>query len=72
MPLLLYVDSICLSCYRMTPYACLASGQSVGLIEAVPDSATIMKIQEKSGAKAALQLGSKALHTWIKQQNTDR
>jgi len=56
----------------MTPYACLASGQSVGLIEAVPDSATIMKIQEKSGAKAALQLGSKALHTWIKQQNTDR
>ncbi|KAH3822701.1 hypothetical protein DPMN_126038 [Dreissena polymorpha] len=56
----------------MTPYSCLASGQDVGLIEAVRNSDTIMKIQEKSGAKASLQLGSKALHSWIKNQNIER
>ncbi|KAL4221541.1 Phosphatidylinositol 4 [Mactra antiquata] len=55
---------------RMTTYNCLSTGQEVGLIEAVRNAATIMKIQEKSGAKAALQIGgSKALHSWIKQQN---
>lgn len=58
---------------RMTPYVCLSTGQDLGLIEAVRNSSTIMKIQEKSGQKAALQLGgSKALHSWIKQQNADR
>ena len=57
----------------MTPYCCLATGQDVGLIEAVRDSTTIMKIQEKSGAKATWQIGgAKALHSWIKQQNADR
>jgi phosphatidylinositol-4,5-bisphosphate 3-kinase len=57
----------------MTPYCCLATGQDVGLIEAVRDSSTIMKIQEKSGAKAMWQIGgTKALHSWIKQQNADR
>ncbi|XP_052760292.1 phosphatidylinositol 4,5-bisphosphate 3-kinase catalytic subunit alpha isoform-like isoform X2 [Mya arenaria] len=57
---------------RMTPYLCLASGQDVGLIEGVRNSATIMKIQEKGGAKATLQLGSKALHNWIRLHNLER
>ncbi|XP_045163414.2 phosphatidylinositol 4,5-bisphosphate 3-kinase catalytic subunit alpha isoform-like [Mercenaria mercenaria] len=58
---------------RLTPYCCLATGQDVGLIEAVRDSTTIMKIQEKGGAKATWQIGgAKALHSWIKQQNADR
>ena len=56
----------------MLPYGCLATGQDVGLIEAVRNSETIMKIQGKGGAKAALQMASRQLHNWIKMNNQDR
>jgi len=67
------IDLSIASCVcRLTPYMCLASGQDVGLIEGVRNSATIMRIQGKGGAGAAFQLQSKALHNWIKQNNQDR
>ena len=58
--------------YRMTPYGCLSTGKDVGLIEAVRNSETIMKIQSQGGAKAALQMASQQLHRWIKEKNRDR
>ena len=56
----------------MTPYGCLSTGKDVGLIEAVRNSETIMKIQSQGGTKAALQMGSQQLHRWIKEKNKDR
>ena len=56
----------------MTPYGCLATGQDVRLIEHVRKSLTIMKIQERGGAKSTLQVASKSLHNWIKFNNADR
>ena len=56
----------------MTPYGCLSTGKDVGLIEAVRNSETIMKIQSQGGAKAALQMASQQLHRWIKEKNKDR
>ena len=44
----------------------------MGLIEAVRNSETIMKIQSQGGTKAALQMGSQQLHRWIKEKNKDR
>lgn len=38
--------------YRMTPYGCLSTGSSVGLIEVVHDSMTIAKLQKNKGVGA--------------------
>ena len=37
---------------RMTPYGCLSTGSSVGLIEVVQDSMTIAKLQRNKGVAA--------------------
>ena len=66
------VNELILLLYRMTPYGCLSTGKDVGLIEAVRNSETIMKIQSQGGAKAALQMASQQLHRWIKEKNKDR
>ncbi|KAK3592456.1 hypothetical protein CHS0354_001576 [Potamilus streckersoni] len=57
---------------RMIPYNCLSTGKDVGLIEAVRDSETIMKIQSRGGTKAVIQMDSLQLHRWIKINNKDR
>ena len=55
--------------YRMIPYGCLATGQSVGMIECVRNANTVMKIMQQGNIKAAIQLDSKELHRWIKEKN---
>ena len=54
---------------RMIPYSCLATGKDVGMIEVVRNSKTIMAIQCKQDLLAAMQIGSKELHRWIKEKN---
>ncbi|XP_074655826.1 phosphatidylinositol 4,5-bisphosphate 3-kinase catalytic subunit alpha isoform-like [Tubulanus polymorphus] len=54
---------------RMTPYSCLATGKDVGMIEVVRNSLTVMGIQKKGGAMAAMQFDSSKLFKWIKEKN---
>ena len=52
----------------MTPYACLSTGDQVGVIEVVLNTSTIAKIQKKSrGARGAFD--KKLLYQWLKDQN---
>ncbi|XP_013776261.1 phosphatidylinositol 4,5-bisphosphate 3-kinase catalytic subunit alpha isoform-like [Limulus polyphemus] len=54
---------------RMLPYACLATGKQVGMIEVVRNAKTVMNIQRKGGRMAAFQVDSTQLHKWIKDKN---
>ncbi|UYV66255.1 PIK3CA [Cordylochernes scorpioides] len=56
---------------RMMPYACLATGKKVGMIEVVRNAKTVMSIQKNMSKKAALQMDSKQLHKWIKEHNRE-
>lgn len=53
----------------MMPYACLATGKAVGMIEVVRNARTVMNIQRKGGRMAAFQVDSTQLHKWIKEKN---
>ena len=53
----------------MMPYACLATGKEVGMIEVVRNARTVMNIQRKGGRMAAFQVDSTQLHKWIKEKN---
>ncbi|GAB6018709.1 Phosphatidylinositol 4,5-bisphosphate 3-kinase catalytic subunit alpha isoform [Chamberlinius hualienensis] len=55
---------------RMLPYACLATGKQVGMIEVVRNAKTVMGIQRKGGKMAAFQVDSTQLHKWIKEKNS--
>ncbi|XP_046333765.2 phosphatidylinositol 4,5-bisphosphate 3-kinase catalytic subunit alpha isoform-like [Haliotis rufescens] len=57
---------------RMIPYACLATGKDVGLIQVVRNAKTITSIQSGGGARATIQMDSSQLHRWIKEKNADR
>lgn len=54
---------------RMMPYACLATGKHVGMIEVVRNAKTVMNIQRKGGRMAAFQVDSTQLHKWVKEKN---
>ncbi|GFY54703.1 hypothetical protein TNIN_367081 [Trichonephila inaurata madagascariensis] len=54
---------------RMMPYACLATGKEVGMIEVVRNAKTVMNIQRKGGRMAAFQVDSTQLHKYIKEKN---
>lgn len=54
---------------RMMPYACLATGKHVGIIEVVRNAKTVMGIQRKGGKMAAFQVDSTQLHKWIRDKN---
>lgn len=54
---------------RMMPYACLATGKEVGMIEVVRNAKTVMNIQRTGGRMAAFQVDSTQLHKWIKENN---
>ncbi|XP_065568407.1 phosphatidylinositol 4,5-bisphosphate 3-kinase catalytic subunit alpha isoform-like [Artemia franciscana] len=54
---------------RMTPYACLATGKDVGLIEVVRKAKTVYGIQRQAGKLAAIQVDSTQLFKWIKEKN---
>lgn len=55
---------------RMMPYACLSTGENVGLIEVVKDALTVMDIQRTSRL-SKFQFDSTRLHRWIKEKNED-
>lgn len=55
--------------FRMMPYACLATGKEVGMIEVVRNAKTVMNIQRKGGRMAAFQVDSTQLHKYIKEKN---
>uniref|UniRef100_T1J0V3 Phosphatidylinositol-4,5-bisphosphate 3-kinase n=1 Tax=Strigamia maritima TaxID=126957 RepID=T1J0V3_STRMM len=54
---------------RMMPYACLATGKQVGMIEVVHNAKTVMGIQRKGGKMAAFQVDCTQLHKWIREKN---
>ncbi|XP_035226902.1 phosphatidylinositol 4,5-bisphosphate 3-kinase catalytic subunit alpha isoform-like isoform X2 [Stegodyphus dumicola] len=54
---------------RMMPYACLATGKEVGMIEVVRNAKTVMNIQRKGGRMAAFQVDSTQLYKYIKEKN---
>lgn len=56
--------------FRMQPYPCLATGNSVGMIGVVRKAETVMQIQKKNKA-AAMGVLSTQLHKWIKDRNPD-
>lgn len=53
----------------MMPYACLATGKDVGMIEVVRRAKTVYGIQRQAGKLAAIQVDSTQLHKWIKEKN---
>ena len=53
---------------RMIPYGCLATGQSVGMIEVVRNAKTVMHIL-KQDIRSAMMVRTKELHSWIKEKN---
>lgn len=55
---------------KMMPYTCLATGKHVGMIEVITKAKTVMNIQKQRGVMAALQVDSKQLNKWIKEQNS--
>jgi len=57
---------------RMMPYACLATGSQVGMIEAVRNAKTVYQIQRRAGRLAAMQVDSKQLYKWILENNKGR
>ena len=52
----------------MIPYGCLSTGNHIGLIEVVPDSETIAKIQKKKLTGAFVK---KCIFEWLKDYNPD-
>ena len=54
---------------RLTPYACVPTGDAMGLIEVVPESTTIARIHKRSGGAAAALLSTTALLEWLKEHN---
>ncbi|KAI1301467.1 Phosphatidylinositol 4,5-bisphosphate 3-kinase catalytic subunit alpha isoform [Halotydeus destructor] len=50
---------------KMMPYACLSTGNQIGMIEVVPQSKTVMHRQKELGFKASMQFGSRELHKWF-------
>ena len=56
---------------RVIPYRCLSTGFNAGMIEVVRDSKTVMKIQRES-LTGGIQLNTRTLHKWIKENNRDR
>jgi len=54
--------------FRMIPYGCLATGQSVGMIEVVRNAKTVMHIL-KQDIRSAMMVRTKELHSWIKEKN---
>ncbi|XP_018496973.1 phosphatidylinositol 4,5-bisphosphate 3-kinase catalytic subunit alpha isoform [Galendromus occidentalis] len=55
---------------RMMPYACLSTGENVGMIEVVKNAMTVMDIQ-RTGRLSKFQFDSNQLHRWIKEKNED-
>ncbi|THD22541.1 Phosphatidylinositol-4 5-bisphosphate 3-kinase [Fasciola hepatica] len=51
----------------LVPYACLATGPDMGLIEAVRNARTVMSIQNDR-LRAALQIDSTQLYRWLTQE----
>ena len=54
---------------QLTPYAAISTGSFVGLIEMVPESTTIARIQKQSGGATAALVGTTALAEWLQEQN---
>jgi len=54
------------------PYACLATGSQVGMIEAVRNAKTVYQIQRQAGRLTAMQLDSRQLYKWILENNKGR
>ena len=52
---------------RMTPYGCLSTGSSVGLIEVVHDSMTIAKLQRNKGVGA---FNYNCILDWLKESHS--
>lgn len=58
--------------HRMIPYACLSTGNKMGLIEVVKNSDTIANIQRNSSNSAATAAFNKdALLNWLKSKNPE-
>jgi len=56
---------------RMMPYACLATGSQVGMIECVRNAKTVYQIQKSMSRLAAIQVDSTHLYKWIKEHNSN-
>jgi len=56
---------------RMMPYACLATGSQVGMIECVRNAKTVYQIQKSMSRLAAIQVDSTHLYKWIKENNSN-
>jgi len=54
---------------RMLPYACLATGSQVGMIEVVRNAVTVYQIQREGGSFSALQVKNTQLYKWITEKN---
>jgi len=54
---------------RMMPYACLATGSQVGMIEVVRNATTVYAIQRAGGRFAAIQVDNTQLYKWIREKN---
>jgi phosphatidylinositol-4,5-bisphosphate 3-kinase len=54
---------------RMMPYACLATGSQVGMIEVVRNAVTVYQIQRLGGKFAAIQVDNTQLFKWIRDKN---
>jgi len=57
---------------RMMPYACLATGSQVGMIEVVRNALTVMQIQGSGGIFAAIQVDTTQLYKWIREKNKNK
>lgn len=57
---------------RMMPYACLATGSQVGMIEVVRNATTVYQIQRGAGRLAALQVDHTQLFKWIREKNKQK
>lgn len=56
---------------QMTPYRVMATEHNVGLIEVVPYSQTLAKIQKSNSLKATSAFNKASLLNWLKAQNPD-
>ena len=54
---------------QLTPYACLATGPNMGLIEVVRDALTVMGVQKKRTI-SALQMDAGQLHRYLQEVNS--